>query len=391
VSFNVCIFPQLDCYSTFGMDTVLDRYLRKIYFKPKSPASFSSVDKLWKFIKTREDKPPKLTKTQVKRWLSHQDTASVFKRNRVRFPREKIVTDHLNELWEADLIDLSMLKSYNDGVAFVLLTIDVFSKKIALRPLLTKKATEVKNAFADIFSKGAIPERLRFDLGTEFNNKIVTAYLKSQGVHFYNSYSEKKSCFAERAIQTIKNKLFRKFYADQSYRYVDFLDDIQTSYNGTVHRTTGLPPAEITEENELEVYMKSYMPYVNKMAKKPVNFSFNVGDLVRVSYSKGKFSRSYQENYSEEIFQIKARIHGFVPRYELSDALGHQVKGSFYEEELQLVHPDENREFKIRAVLKYRKRKGKPREAKIAWYGYSNLHDSWIPAASVKKYKSVST
>ncbi|NJL55645.1 DDE-type integrase/transposase/recombinase [bacterium] len=368
-----------------------DAFIKKIYYDPSSPGAFSGLSKLWGHVKTLKDRPKEINKTWVRKWLLKQDTSGVFSRRLVKFPREKIIPYSLDHTWECDLADLTSLKDDNDGFCFLLVVIDTFSKFAWLRALKTKKAIEVRDAMEDIFlSEGRKPVRVRTDLGSEFVARSFKQLLRKNDVYLYHSYSESHSCFVERLIKTIKQKLFMMFYSNQSYKYVDQLQSIAKSYNSTLHSKIKMAPQEVTKENELRVYMDTYMPSVNKMAAvtmaKP-NFKYKEGDLVRVSYQRGKFDRSYHETYSEEIFKIKAQIHSVPPRYELEDLLGEAVKGSFYEPELAHAHEDPHRSFKIDKVLGYRKRKNVPREALVRWYGYSEKHDSYIPASHIKKYR----
>jgi len=267
--------------------------------------------------------------------------------------------------------------------------IDLLSRFCWVRGLKSKKATEVRDAIADVFqSDGRVPQRLRSDKGRELDNRLVKQLLEEHDVHYYTTFSETKANYAERVIKTIKSRLFKYMYDRQTYRYVDILQNVISSYNNTPHSSIKMRPSEVTEDNDLDLYMRVYMPYVNKTARQQPHFSFRVGDTVRISYGKEKFSRSYQEQFSEELFTVRYCIHSFPPRYLLSDSLGHNIEGSFYEQELQYVPPDDEREFKVDKVLKYRKLKGRAREALIRWYGYGPKFDSWIPASQVKRYKS---
>ena len=375
-------------YPTGGMDQSIDRYLKKIYYNPSTPASFSSHLKLWAYVKTRADKPQKLSRAKLKSWLKMQDTDSVFKISRKKFPRERIIVSAIDMAWDVDLADMGGHKEYNDGYAFILVAIDLLSRYCWVRPLKTKKASEVKDAFSDIFETDKrIPIRLRSDKGGEFNNRILRNFLLKKKVHFFTTFSDAKANYSERMIRTLKNRIYKFMYERQTYRYIDVLQDIASSYNNTIHSSIKMAPSQVTEQNDLDIYIKFYMPHVNKLAKKPVKFSFNIGDLVRVSYNKGKFAKSYFEQYSEEIFTIRYRIHSFPPRYLLADFLGENIDGSFYEQELVKVDPDEKREFKIQNIVKYRKR-GKRREALVKWYGYGDKFNSYIPAAQIKQYKS---
>ena len=366
-----------------------DKFLKKIYYKPASPASFSSLSKLWLHVKSRDDKPEGLTKAAVQKWLLYQDTASVYTRQRQRFPREKIIVSDIDQAWDVDLADLGMLKEYNDQIVFLVVMIDLLSRFCWVRPVKTKKASEVRDAIADVFkTDGRIPSRLRSDKGKELDNKLVHQLLKEHDVHYFTTFSETKANYAERMIKTLKQKLFKYMYDKQTYRYIDVLQDIVTSYNNTIHRSIAMTPADVTEENALEVYMRVYMPYVNKTAAKVPKFAFKIGDTVRVAYKKEKFDRSYYEQFSEELFTIRFRIPSHPPRYLLMDGLGENIDGSFYEEELHFVPKDDDREYKIEKVLKYRKVGRQPREALVKWYGYSSKYNSWLPATQVKRYSA---
>ena len=325
----------------------------------------------------------------MQKWLSYQDTASVFTQQKTKFPRERIVVSDLDQAWDIDLADLGMLREYNDQTVFLVVMIDLLSRFCWVRPVKTKKATEVRDAIADVFkSSGRIPKRLRSDKGKELDNKVVFQLLQEHDVHYFTTFSEKKANYAERMIKTLKQKLFKYMYDKQTYRYIDDLQDLVTSYNETVHRSIGMSPADVTKENALEVYMRVYMPHVNKVAAVQPKYKFQIGDTVRVAYKKEKFDRSYYEQFSEELFTIRFRIASHPPRYLLMDGLGENIEGSFYEEELHFVPEDDKREYKIEKVLKYRKVGRRRREALVKWYGYSNKYNSWLPATQVKNYRS---
>ena len=364
-----------------------DKYLQSIYYNPASPASFTSLAKLWHHIKGRSDKPAKLTRVKVKQWLSYQDTGSVHKPSRHSFPRERIIVSARDQAWDTDLADMGALRQHNDGVVFILVMIDLLSRYCWLRPLKSKKAHDVRDAIEDVFtSSGRVPGRLRSDKGRELDNKLVKELLDKLDVHYFTTFSETKANYAERVIKTIKGKLFKYMYDKQTYRYIDILQDIANSYNNTVHRSIGVRPSEVTGENDLDLYMRLYMPYVNKIAQQPPKFTFNVGDTVRIAYRKEIFARSYNEQFSEELFTVRFRIPSTPPRYLLADSLGDNIDGSFYEAELNFVPPDDERVYKIDEVLRFRKVKGRGKEALVKWYGYGPMFNSWIPASQVKQY-----
>ena len=260
----------------------------------------------------------------------------------------------------------------------------VFSKFSWLQPIINKKAGSVKKAFSKVLNTGRILQRVWVDAGTEFQNKLLKKYFKEEDVHMFIARSESKSVFAERLIKTLKVKLFKYMYYNQTYRYINVLADIGESYNNSYHSSIKMAPSEVNESNELEIYLRDYLPYVNKVNSTTKKSSLEKGTLVRLSRPKETFSRGYKEKFSEEIFVVDFVINSHPKRYAIVDGLGEKVEGTFYGKELLIVHPDENREYKLNEILKYRKNK---KEALVSWYGYSEKFNSWIPSYQIKSYK----
>lgn len=138
-------------------------------------------------------------------------------------------------------MDMSKYSKQNDGVAFILIVIDIFSKLLWMRPLEDKKGQSVTAAFQSILQEGRRPTRLRTDKGQEFRSRAFNAYLDDQNIeHLYAQNTEIKANYAERVIKTIKTKLYRFITYKQNYRYVDHLQDFAVNYNATYHRTIGM-------------------------------------------------------------------------------------------------------------------------------------------------------
>ena len=105
---------------------------------------------------------------------------------------------------------------------------------------------------------------------------------------------------------------------------------------------------------------------------------------MRLTYLRNPFHRGYQENYTEEIFTIYRRYETHPPRYKLKDHTGEEIKGSFYEPELQKAYVDENTVYNIEKILRY-KTVNKQKLALVRWAGYGADSDSWIPASDIQK------
>ena len=131
-------------------------------------------------------------------------------------------------------------------------------------------------------------------------------------------------------------------------------------YNKTVHRTIKMKPIDVTDY--------SYPEYNEDFNKKDPRFK--VGDHVRISNYNNNFSKGYTPNWSEEVFIVSKIKNTVLWTYVVSDLIGEEITGSFYEKELQEASQEK---FRIEKVLK---RKGD--KLYVKWKGYDNRFNSWI-------------
>lgn len=87
---------------------------------------------------------------------------------RRRFKKNKVVTLGIDDQWDVDLMDMSNQKKKNDGVTFVLVVIDIFSKFLWMQPLQDKKDQSVSAVFKHVLREGRPPTRFHSDKGQEF-------------------------------------------------------------------------------------------------------------------------------------------------------------------------------------------------------------------------------
>jgi len=118
--------------------------------------------------------------------------------------------------------------------------------------------------------------------------------------------------------------------------------------------------------------------------------SIPVGARVRISRDKGTFGRGYEANWSTEEFivsNILKNPHG-TKMYKIKDLSGEEIKGSFYAQELQVIHREEE-VYQVDKVLKTRRRNGRP-EYFVHWQGYPASMNSWVtdlePLGNVRRY-----
>lgn len=299
-----------------------------------------------------------------------------------------MIVTGIDDQWDVDLMDMTKFAKYNRGYNYVLVVIDIFSKYLWMRPLKDKKGESVAKGLKDILKEGRSPNRIRTDKGQEFRSRQVEALLKERNIrHLFAQNTEIKANYVERVIKTIKSKIIRYFTHKQSYDYLNDLQKFANSYNQTYHRTIGMSPDKVTKSKERNLWWKMYWPknekFMNKTKHVRKPFRFKVGDKVRISYIRNPFTREYDEKWTGEIFKISQKIlRGGLPVYRLKDFHDEEIKGTFYQSELQKVDVANDDLWKIETILKTKGSGGNKRYF-VKWLNWPKKFNSWIFARDV--------
>ena len=257
---------------------------------------------------------------------------------------------------------MQAFSKFNRGVKYLLAVIDILSKYGWLVPLKDKTGKSVASALKTIF-KERKPEKIWVDKGKEFYNKDVKDL-----VELYSTENEEKSSVVERWIRTMKEKMWKYFTDKNTNIYIDILPDLVKDYNNTRHSSIKMTPVKANKkENELTVWRNLYPEHLEINY---INPKFSVGDQVRISKKKKTFEKGYTTRWTEEIFTIVEVKRSRPPTYKIADLNGEEIKGSFYEPELQKTSQEI---FRIEKVIKRGKKK-----SLVKWKGYSDDFNSWV-------------
>ena len=379
-----------------------ENYLNKLYNDPSRPGSFSSPDKLYRAVK-KEGKYV-ISRKKIHNWLAKQEPYTLHRKVNRKFKRRKVVVRGIDNQWDCDVGYMEKYSKENRGYKYILLTIDVFSRFVSMRPLVRKTGKSVERAFQEILTETRRkPDQIRTDKGTEFIDKGFRNFLKKQDIKYFTSDNELKSNYAERAIKTIKSKLFRYMTAKNTFQWVDALSTITKTYNKSFHRSIGMSPNEVNEKNEVGLWMRLYSASNNQrhkaqqdktqlgrtkklkssLVKSKRRFKYKVDDTVRITHVRSSFQREYNERWTREHFIIVDRsMKADIPVYRLKDYNNEPITGTFYESELQKIVVDKETPYKIEKVLSNRARKGK-REMYVKFLGWPEKFNAWIPSRSV--------
>ena len=332
--------------------------LEQYYYNVNNPGAYSSAKKLYRVLQKRY--PNRFSLTYIQKWLTGVDSYSVLKQVRRKFRTPNVRVTYIDEQFDADLTSVQNIAKENDGINYLLFVIDIFTRYLWIVPLRDKTAQSVLKGLKKIFLERK-PQKFRSDMGTEFDNKHVKKLMKDNDIYFFTTKNQPKANYVERVQRTFKVLMYRYLRKKRSYRYIDDLQKLVNNYNNTPHRSLNyIAPANVTKEKEADLWAHMYLKKTGKTRKNAAPFRFKVGEYVRISYLKEPFRRSYQQQYSTEIFKVKQRYrHQGVPVYKLSDWNDQEIKGTFYNAELNKVDKNADSLFYIDKVLKRRKRNGK--------------------------------
>ena len=297
-----------------------------------------------------------------------------------KFQKRRVISNNIDDIWAADLVEMQKFSRWNKGIRYLLMVIDVFSKYGWIRELKNKKAETVYEAFRDIIMKSnRKPKMLWTDKGSEFIGKYFRNYLGIKKIKPYYTENKEKSSVVERWNRTIKEKLWKMFTLNNNTVYWDKIDKILNDYNNTYHNSIKMTPVEASKkENRDKVW---YNLYGDLIYLKPGKTKFAIGDNVRISKNKRPvFDKGYTPNWTEEIFIIDDILSTKPITYKIKDLMEKEIKGSFYEKELQKT---KQKTFRIEKIIK---KDDKNKLALVKWSGYPDKFNSWISSKDLVNF-----
>ena len=198
---------------------------------------------------------------------------------------------------QADLVDFSLLKSYNENYKYILVVVDVFSKKAFIAYLKTKSSSDMIEAFERVMSKTDKFQKLQTDMGREFLNRPFQCWLKQHRIeHFHTQNFDTKATIAKRFIRTLKERLWCYFTYTNTRRYVKVLPALVESYNNTYDGAIGRTPNSVNAENQEWSGSRSTPTRIKKTILK-------VGDQVRLSMTRMRFHQGYYPDGQTNCFK----------------------------------------------------------------------------------------
>ena len=230
------------------------------------------------------------------------------------YPTNKIVYNHIDEIWSIDLADMIDYKIPNNNVyGYIFIVIDNFSKYLWAVPLKNKYGQTITIEFSIILrTSQRSPIKLESDRGSEWYNSIFQIFFRNKIIQHYSRFIDKGPSIAERVIRTIRNLLKKPVFEKTKADWLSELQSVIKKYNNTIHSSTIMTLNQASKKaNEKIVYnnLKD-----NRENQKP---NYKLGDLVRTSDIRKVFSKGDSTNYSYKFYTIAEIIHHTIPSYRI--------------------------------------------------------------------------
>ena len=130
------------------------------------------------------------------------------------YPTNKIVYNHINEIWSIDLAYMVDYKtSNNKGFRYKFVILDNFSNYLWAVLLKNKYSQAITQEFSKILTTSKRkPLKIESDRGTKIYNSSFQNFLKAKNKHHYSPFTDKSPSIAERAKRNSRNFLKKNQY-----------------------------------------------------------------------------------------------------------------------------------------------------------------------------------
>ena len=293
-----------------------------------------------------------------------------------KFPRQKVIVNHINEIHSTDLVDMSQYSKMNRGYKYIFTNIDVFSKIAYAFPLKSKKIQDIKPCFEKIF-KNNKPNFIWSDKESSVFSKEMQQFFKNNNVRIYHTNSHLKAVVIERFNRSLRELMMKEFVKNNNTVWYNILPKLIKIYNNKFHITIKMKPIQVNKNNEK--YIKENIYTYNKTNKIP---KFKIGDLVRISLKRRPIFDKASNNikWSEKLFKIHSINKSNVISYKIKDLNDNIIDGIFYQQELQKTK-NTSEVYIIEKIIRKNKNK-----YLVKWRNYSNDFNSWVDKDDIIKY-----
>ena len=287
--------------------------LNDTYRNPVGSAYMGSVAQVYNASRKKDST---ITAALVRHWLLAQPSYALAPPVRYKVKHEHIIAYNRNDLGAADLAEFQPLSQFNNGIHYVLVYRNCFTKRISVGFLRSKHGDECAKVFREMLISQIkfVPRILITDRGGEFLNPFFRGVCNEFNIKMFQP-RKGKAVHAENAILYLKIRIYRYMRDTNNKRFIDILPQIVLNYNNSIRPILGMSPNEVGAHNQFKLFHKMYGKYLpSETSSSP---KFTVGDIVRVRLDARTFEKSFFHKYSTELYKVTTILLSNPPKYDV--------------------------------------------------------------------------
>lgn len=308
--------------------------LNKIYRDQTSKAYMGSMGHVYREAHAVDNT---ITLPSVKRWMLAQDSYALAPPIKYKQPHEKIISYHVDDLMSADLAEMQDYKRFNDGVRYILVLRNCFTKQVAIGYLQNKTGEHTATVFDYMLRTQVkyVCKTMVTDRGAEFLNQPFLGVCAKYNIKMYHPNTG-KAWHAENAILMLKTKIYRHFRDQQTKRYIEMLPNVVKHYNTSIRSVLGVAPNDVNRTNEYALFHRQYGK--NLIPQHLIKAKFDIGEHVRIRLPSRIFEKSYEPKFTVQVYKIiNVLKYSNPPKYDLEAVNDSSNTLRSRERDLQLV------------------------------------------------------
>ena len=309
-----------------------------IYNNITHPASYSEPNRIKRHTVNK-------TIDQVKNELSHSLSYSIHKNPKKPRIFNPYFVYNVGDQMEIDLLVKLRTSAHNHGYKYILMAVDIFSRQLQCEPIKSKTARDTLEAFKVILKRFQFkPKRIGMDEGKEFKASFKN-YLNNENIKIYHPHGTFKCAIVERLNGSFQGIIAKYLTANNTLNYIDVLQQLKEIYNSRYHSKIKMSPNRARTSEVKHLVRQAHEIHYAKAINAKRRIKYKVGQIVRIQLTKKVFRRGYQQQYSDELYEVEQVMKDLpVVTYNLR-ALhdGVFIVGRFYSEELSLFSVDKKK------------------------------------------------
>ena len=230
-------------------------------------------------------------------------------------PTNRIIYNHIDEIWSIDLADMIDYKtSNNKGFRYIFIIIDNYSKHLWAIPLKNKYSQTITNEFSNILTTSKRkPIKKQSDRGKEWYNALFQNFIKNKNIHHFSRYIHRGPSVCERVIHTVRNFLKKPVFEKGRADWLSESPSVIKQYKNTIHHSIKMTSLQASKKSNEKLVYSNLQDRRDKYQPK-----CKLGQLVRTADIKKVFSKGDSTNYGYLLYTITQVIHDTIPSYRIN-------------------------------------------------------------------------